>query len=130
MFFVPVLGWVASIPLAAAPAKTEPILVFMFLTLLTLIWKLNRWAANLLNRPIELGADLYAVEVTRTPEAFVEGMRRLAEIEPHDVFPNLFDTLGFWSHPCFVKRIEHVAAALEKANDEPRVRRRRKGKNG
>ncbi len=129
MFFVPVLGWLASILLAVLRVKAEPILPFMFLTSLTLIWKANRWAANLLNKPIELGADLYAVEMTRTPEAFVEGMRRLAEHVRYNVFPNGFDTLGFCSHPCIVKRIEYVAAALEKANEKPSARRRRQAKN-
>ncbi len=123
MFLVPFLGWLASVALAAAPARMEPILVFVFLTAMTLIWTVNGWAANLLNRPIELGADLYAVEMTRTPEAFVEGMRRLAEAEPYNVFPNLFDTLGFCSHLCVVKRLEHLAAALENASDEPGARR-------
>lgn len=129
MFFVPFLGWLASMVLAAAPAKAEPILVCMFLTSLTLIWKANGWAANLLNRPIELGADLYALEMTRTPEAFVEGMKRLAELDRHHVFPNLFDTLGFCSHPCIVKRLEYVAAALEKASGEPGAGKRRRGTN-
>ncbi len=125
MFLVPFLGWLASVALAAAPARMEPILVFVFLTVLALIWKINGWVVNLLNRPIELGADLYAVEMTRTPEAFVEGMRRLVEAEPYNVFPNLFDTLGFCSHPCVVKRFEHLAAALENAGDEPGARRLR-----
>ena len=129
MFFVPCLGWLVSMLLAAAPAKTEPILLFVLLTSLTLIWKLNGWVANLLNRPIELGADLYAVEMTRTPEAFVEGMKRLAELEPFDVFPNLFDTLGFWSHPCIMRRIEHVVAALEKESDGAGARKRREDTN-
>lgn len=123
MFLVPLLGWVASILLAAAPVRTVPVLVSVFLTVLMLVWKFNAWMSNLLNRPRELAADLYAVEMTRTPEAFVEGMRRLVESEPYNVFPNLFDTLGFRSHPCIVKRLEHVAAAVNAAAEEPAVRK-------
>jgi Zn-dependent protease with chaperone function len=129
MFLVPFLGWLVSILLAVAPVQMKPILVFAFLTALALIWKINGWVADLLNRPIELGADLYAVEMTRTPEAFVEGMRRLAEFEPYNVFPNLFDVLGFCSHPCIVKRLERIAAALEAAGEELGARGRRKGAN-
>ncbi|MHC4519438.1 MAG: M48 family metallopeptidase [Planctomycetota bacterium] len=131
MFFVPVTGWAASAFLAMVSARIEPVVVFVFLTLLVAVWKANSWASNLLGRPRELGADLYAVEMTRTPEAFVEGMKRLAKLDRYHVFPSLYDAVGFCSHPCIVKRLAYVASALEVANSgSDRGRRRRKRARG
>lgn len=111
IFFVPVLVSAASTLMASAPLWTEQNEIFVFLTLVTLIWHLNIWTSYLLGRPRESGSDLYAVEVTRTPEAFVKAMTKLSEERPYNVFPNVFGTLGFCSHPCVVKRMRQVATA-------------------
>jgi Zn-dependent protease with chaperone function len=115
IFLVPLLAsattsvW-ANVPLAIGSSQ-----VFIFLTAMTLIRQINNWLSMFLNRKRELGADLYGVEVTRTPVAFIEAMTKLAEVGIYNVFPNIFDTLALCSHPCTVKRLEHIANAL----DEP-----------
>ena len=111
IFFVPVLVSVASKLMESAPLWTEQNELFIFLMLVTLIWHLNIWASYLLGRPQESGSDLYAVEVTRTPEAFVKAMTKLSEEQSYNVFPNAFDTLGFCRHPCVVKRLRKVTTA-------------------
>jgi Zn-dependent protease with chaperone function len=94
-------------------------MVSAFLTMLTLTWEMNVWASHLLGRPRELAADLYAVEVTRTPQAFAAGLEKLAEPRPYNVLPNLLDTLGFLSHPCVAKRLRCVVAAAEASDARP-----------
>ncbi len=118
MLLVPLLVSAAMAILAGATASDQ-FQIFLFLTVMILIWQINSWAAMLLGRPRELGADLYGVEVTRTPAAFVEAMTKLAKVEPYNAFPNLFDTLALCSHPCTVKRLKRVATALSQSNERP-----------
>lgn len=113
LFFVPVLVSAGSALLAGAPLWIDRYMIFLFLMTLTLTWKMNVWASYLLGRPRELAADLYAIEMTRTPQAFASGLAKLFESEPYNVLPNLLDTLGFLSHPCVAKRLRCVAAAGE-----------------
>lgn len=111
LFFVPLLVSAASTLIASVPLWTEQNQIFVFLIFVILIWHLNIWTSLLLGRPKESGSDLYAIEVTRTPESFVNAMTKLSEERPYNVFPNVFDTLGFCSHPCVVKRMRQVATA-------------------
>jgi Zn-dependent protease with chaperone function len=113
MFLVPVLVSAASSLLASAPPWMERNAIFVFLTLVTVIWQINTWVSYLLRRPRELGADLYAVEMTGTPAAFVEAMRKLSEVWLYNVFPNMLDTLGFCCHPCVAKRLRRLATTSE-----------------
>lgn len=112
LFLVPMLVAAGSALLAGGPAWLERHMVFAFLTMIVLIWQTNVWASYLLGRPRELAADRYAIEMTRTPQAFVGGLVKLAQVEPYyNVFPNLFDTLGLHAHPCVVRRVQRVAEA-------------------
>lgn len=111
IFFVPVLVSASSKLMESTSLWSEQNELIIFLMLLTLIWHLNIWASYLLGRPKESGSDLYAVEVTKTPEAFVTAMTKLSEERSYNVFPNAFDTLGFCRHPCIVKRLRRVATA-------------------
>jgi len=119
LFCVPILVSAGSAILSRIP-WVERNMVFAFLTMMTLAWQLNLWASHLLGRPRELGADLYAVEMTKTPQAFVAGMRKLVESEPYNVFPNLLDALGFHSHPCLIRRLDHLAATLNSGDEHSR----------
>jgi Zn-dependent protease with chaperone function len=116
LLFVPVLVSAGSALLAGAAPWLDRHMVPAFLAMMTLLWEMNIWASHLLGRPRELAADLYAVEMTRTPQAFAAGLAKLFESRPYNVLPNLLDTLGFLSHPCVVKRLRCIAAAV-KAND-------------
>jgi len=117
LFLVPVLVSAGSALLAGAAPWVDRHMIFAFLTMMTLIWEMNVWASRLLGRPRELAADLYAVEMTRTPQAFAAGLTKLSESRPYNVLPNLLDALGFLSHPCVAKRLRCIAAAAE-AGDE------------
>jgi len=116
LFLVPTLVSAGSALLAGAPLWIDRNMIFLFLTMLTLIWDMNVWASHLLGRPRELAADLYAVEMTRTPQAFAAGLAKLFESRPYNVLPNLLDTLGFLSHPCVAKRLRCIAAAVESSD--------------
>jgi Zn-dependent protease with chaperone function len=125
LLFIPLLTSTVTVLLSKIPTVAGQTSTFLLLTALVLIWHLNNWMSTILGRPQELAADLYGVEVTRTPTAFVEAMAKLAEVEPYNVFPNLFDTLALCSHPCTVKRLKHVVAALSnpsRQGDRERVR--------
>ena len=58
------------------------------------VWLLWHWLLLLLHRPVEYAADRYAVEVTRSHAALIEGFKRMAEVQPYNVFPNIVDALG------------------------------------
>ena len=125
LLFIPLLASAVTVLLGKMPTTAAQFSAPLFLATLALIWHLNNWMSTILGRPRELAADLYGVEVTRTPTAFVEAMAKLAEVEPYNVFPNLFDTLALCSHPCTVKRLKHVVAALSnpsRQGDRERVR--------
>jgi Zn-dependent protease with chaperone function len=117
LLFIPILVAAGSTLLANAPLWMERNLIFALLTMMTLAWQINHWVSCLLGRPRELAADLHAIEMTRTPQAYVAGMRKLVETEPYNVFPNLFDALGLCSHPCLVKRVNNLATAAKRLGD-------------
>ncbi len=119
IFLVPLLVSAASFAIETAGVQDELLRLSLFLDAAMLAWLLNTWASYLLGRQREFASDLYAIEVTRTPEAFAEGLTKLTEADEHNLVPNLFDTLGLFSHPCLTRRPDHLIRALE-AKDRPR----------
>lgn len=104
-----------------------------WLTVAALVWLLYRWLLLILHRPAEYAADRYAVEVTRSHAAYIEGLKRLATIQPYNVLPNLVDALGMNSHPCVLwrtRRIEKLRQAFENEVAEKVAKKstRRRGK--
>jgi Zn-dependent protease with chaperone function len=119
LFFVPMLVSAGSALLARMAPWIDRHMIFAFLAMMTLAWEMNVWASHLLSRPRELAADLYAVEMTRTPQAFATGLVKLFESRPYNVPPNLLDALGLLSHPCVAKRLRCIAAAEEASDARP-----------
>jgi Zn-dependent protease with chaperone function len=90
-----------------------------------LLW---RWLSLLLHRQVEYAADRYAVEATRNHAAFIDGLKRLAAVQPRNVFPNFLDALGMNSHACVlwrIRRIERLRKAFDEEAGEKSVRRSR-----
>lgn len=92
----PVLGWrgkadVASLPsLLLVTGGVSVVLVPL---------------ANALSRAHERRADLYALETTRNPAAFVSAMRRLAAQNLAEPNPSRLTELLFHSHPPVAERV-------------------------
>ena len=126
LLFVPVFAAAASTVLMRTAATEHAYGVFIFLTCTVFVWQINAWAACLLGRPRELAADVYAVEMTRTPTSFVNALVKLSTPELENVFPNVPDTLGFSSHPCLMRRIKHVKTALEASEEHTSTGGRRR----
>jgi Zn-dependent protease with chaperone function len=118
MLLVPCVFWAASECLTKTPIWSRNNEIIIFLATLTITWQFNLWVINLLQRPRELGADLYAVEMTKTPVSFIEALTKLAYAQRFNVFPNMFDTLGFYSHPCILKRLKRIETAYTKSNNK------------
>jgi hypothetical protein len=102
-----------------------------WLSIAVLVWLLWHWLLLLLHRPVEYAADRYAVEVTRSHAALIEGFKRMAEVHAYNVFPNFVDALGMNSHPCLLWRIRRLEKlrnafdqeAAKKATSRPGRRR-------
>ena len=86
---------VAGFPLLA--------LVSMFISLLTLP------VVNYFSRRLEIAADLYALDVTGEPFAFVSSMEKLASLNLADTSPNKIIEFIFHSHPSIEERIKLAA---------------------
>jgi len=126
LLFVPALATAGSAVLVRLAATEHAYGIALFLAGMVLVWQINAWTSCLLGRPRELAADLYAVEVTRTPTAFVNAMVKLSAPELENVFPNVLDTLGFASHPCLMKRIRYVKTALDASREHASAGARRR----
>ncbi len=83
------------------------ILVFSVLSLLFLPW------ANLYSRRNELEADLFALRLTKNPEAFISAIEKLTSQNLAEYQPNKVIQFIFHSHPSTAKRIE-LAESFEK----------------
>ena len=129
IFFLPILATAMTVifPKIAMMINLSPI--FVFLILMTIIWQINHWLSIFLGRKRELGADLYSIEVTQTPLAFIEAMTKLAQVQPYNVFPNIFDSLALCSHPCIVKRLKHIINALDESSKQSHRKREHLHKN-
>lgn len=124
IFFVPIFAMAMTVILAKVAQMINLSHIFVFLILMTLIWQINHWLSMFLGRKRELGADLYSIEVTQTPLAFIEAMTKLAQVQPYNIFPNIFDNLALCSHPCTVKRLKFIVNALKESDKNLNERRK------
>jgi STE24 endopeptidase len=103
------LGWLLSMtPLlrrAGAHAPGDPRVLPLLLFLLTLGSLLATPAQNLVSRHIEARADLFALDLTRDPDAFISMQRRLAEANLSDPDPPAAWQWFFGSHPTAAQRV-------------------------
>ena len=67
-------------------------------------------AAHALSRTLERSADLYALELTRNPGAFISAMRRLAAQNLAEEHPSRAIQWLFYSHPPVAERIAAAQA--------------------
>ena len=79
------------------------LLVIMSLSLLTLP------LVNYFSRKLETAADLYALDMTGDPFAFVSSMEKLADLNLADKTPNKLIEFIFYSHPSVEERIKLAA---------------------
>src|SRR5262249_54075066 len=67
-------------------------------------------AADAMSRAYERGADRYALELTKTPAAFISAMRRLAAQNLAEDHPSRVVQWLFYSHPPIAERIASAQA--------------------
>jgi STE24 endopeptidase len=67
-------------------------------------------AAHAMSRAYERSADLFALELTRNPGAFISAMRRLAVQNLAEDHPSKFIQWLFYSHPPIAERIASAQA--------------------
>ncbi|MFC1611928.1 M48 family metallopeptidase [Myxococcota bacterium] len=84
-----------------------------FISLSALGFLLTRWGLSALQRPVEMGADRFALNIMRGAQHLVDAFEKMARISRYNVFPNVLDTLGLSSHPCIAKRMEALKDASE-----------------
>ncbi len=72
-----------------------------------------------ISRHFERGADRFALETTRQPEAFIGCMRRLAEQNLSDVDPSPWVEWWLYDHPSIARRIR-MAEAFARRSAGPR----------
>lgn len=114
LFGLPIILWLVQLlPSSLKPWLSEGT-VSQFLTITIAGWLVSNWIAILLDRQIELGADLFALRLATGAQDFVDGMGKMARKVPYNVFPNLFDWLGFNSHPSVVSRMRKLQQARDK----------------
>ncbi len=77
--------------------------------------------ANGISRRMEHAADVYALEVTRMPEAFASAMEKLADINMTQKRPNRLVEFVFHSHPAIESRIECARQWQARHGDGNRV---------
>ena len=77
-----------------------------------------------LSRRHEQRADLFAIRVTRSPEAFVSGLRRLGEQNLAEERPSRLVELLWHTHPPLFRRLAaaHLAVATRRTGEGSRRR--------
>ncbi len=68
---------------------------------------------NFLSRKMELQADKYALEVTSNPQAFLDALEKLADLNLADKSPNPIIECIFYSHPSINNRLNYGRRLLE-----------------
>lgn len=63
---------------------------------------------NLISRKHEYEADQYAIKKSGNPSAFIDALRKLAQMNLADSAPNPVVEFLFYSHPSIEKRIRHA----------------------
>jgi len=82
-----------------------PILALVSMTLSLLLLP----GVNYFSRRLEIAADLYALDVTGDPFAFVSSMEKLADLNLANTSPNKIVAFIFHSHPSVEERINLAA---------------------
>jgi hypothetical protein len=110
IFGLPLILWFMHM----VPSTTTPRLndgsVFHFLTASVVAWLGATWIARILDRQIELQADLFALKLATGAQDLVDGMGKMALQTLYNVFPNFIDWLGMVSHPALMTRMRKVQA--------------------
>ena len=101
---LPILGFERIDDLAALPLLGLWLGIFGFVT---------SPPVNLISRKHEYAADRYAVKKSGNPSAFVDALKKLAEMNLADTAPNPVVELLFYSHPSIGKRIQCVERELD-----------------
>ncbi len=78
---------------------------------------------NAYSRRIERQADAFALRLTHDPQAFVDAMRRLADVNLADPAPPAIVKYTMYSHPPIAERLDHARQyAREHGLPEPTAR--------
>jgi STE24 endopeptidase len=104
-FFGWLLSWTPLLRRAGAESPGDPRIVPLVLFLLAAGGLLATPVQNLVSRQIEARADLFALDLTRDPDAFMAMQRRLAATNLADPDPPAAWHWFFGSHPTAAQRI-------------------------
>jgi STE24 endopeptidase len=99
------LSWTPLLRRAGADSPGDPRVVPLLLFLVALGGLLGTPVQNLVSRHIEARADLFALDLTRDPGAFISMQRRLAETNLSDPAPPAAWQWFFGSHPTAAQRV-------------------------
>ncbi|HEY0506632.1 MAG TPA: M48 family metallopeptidase [Blastococcus sp.] len=99
------LSWTPLLRRAGADSPGDPRVVPLLLFLVALGGLLAAPVQNLVSRHIEARADLFALDLTRDPDAFISMQRRLAETNLSDPDPPAAWQWFFGSHPTAAQRV-------------------------
>jgi STE24 endopeptidase len=99
------LGWAPLLRRAGADSAGDPRVVPLVLFLAALGTLLGTPVQNLVSRHVEARADLFALDLTADPQAFVAMQQRLAETNVSDPDPPVAWQWFFGSHPTAAQRV-------------------------
>jgi STE24 endopeptidase len=99
------LAWTPLLRRAGADAPGDPRVVALLLFLLAAGGLLATPVQNLVSRQVEARADLFALDLTRDPDAFISMQRRLAGTNLSDPDPPAAWQWFFGSHPTAAQRV-------------------------
>lgn len=99
------LSWTPLLRRAGADSPGDPRVVPLLLFLLAVGGLLSTPVQNLVSRHIEARADLFALDLTGDPDAFVSMQQRLAETNLSDPDPPAAWQWFFGSHPTAAQRV-------------------------
>jgi STE24 endopeptidase len=99
------LSWTPLLRRAGADSPGDPRVVPLLLFLVALGGLLAAPVQNLVSRHIEARADLFALDLTHDPDAFISMQRRLAETNLSDPDPPAAWQWFFGSHPTAAQRV-------------------------
>ena len=68
---------------------------------------------NSISRAMEFQADAYAYKMSSNPQAFLEGLEKLADLNLADRTPNPIIEFIFYSHPSIEKRVKFGKELLQ-----------------
>ncbi len=99
------LGWAPLLRRAGADSAGDPRVVPLVLFLTALGTLLGTPVQNLVSRHVEARADLFALDLTADPQAFVAMQQRLAQTNVSDPDPPVAWQWFFGSHPTAAQRV-------------------------